>query len=103
MKYYRSIIPEWEETLTFNESTSYIIKPSTIFFFEIVDFVDSTHTEDEYASVGWRRIAWAFLKPVGANNILNVGKLLRLQLYDPPIPKPKSLPSVSVPCVSIFE
>ena len=86
--------------MTFNETTSYVIKPSTIFFFEIVDFVDSTHTDDEYASVGWHHIAWAFLKPVGANNTLNVEKLLRLQLYKP-LPKSKSVPNATVPCVSI--
>lgn len=99
-KFCRCIVPEWEETLTFNETTSYIVKPSTIFFFEVVDFVDSSHSEDDYASVGWRRIAWAFLKPFGSNDVLNVEKMLRLQLYNA-IPKSSNVPSVSVPCVSI--
>jgi hypothetical protein len=32
---------------------------------------------------GWHHVAWAFLKPVGANGVLNTGKQVRLQLYKP--------------------
>lgn len=32
---------------------------------------------------GWYHIAWAFLKPVGANGVLNTEKEVRLQLYKP--------------------
>jgi hypothetical protein len=39
---------------------------------------------------GWHHIAWAFLKPVGANGALNTEKQVRLQLYKPQrIRKPK--------------
>ncbi len=95
---FRSIIPEWDEILTFNESTSYIIKPSTVIFFEIVDFIDSSNSNADYTSVGWHHVAWAFLKPFGKNNVSNVEKMVRLQLY---YARAKSTPSASnSPCVS---
>lgn len=31
----------------------------------------------------WYKIAWAFLKPIGYNNILHIDKKIRLQLYKP--------------------
>jgi hypothetical protein len=33
--------------------------------------------------MGWYKIAWGFLKPVGANGVRNVNRKLRLQLYKP--------------------
>ena len=32
---------------------------------------------------GWHKVAWAFLKLIGANGNLNTNKKLRLQLYKP--------------------
>lgn len=31
----------------------------------------------------WYKIAWAFLKPIGYNNMLHIDKKIRLQLYKP--------------------
>jgi len=95
------IIPQWEETLTFNENSSRIIKPSTIFFFEVIDFIDSCNSDTEYSSIGWHRIAWAFLKPVTANDDRNVGRMLRLQLYQSDT-KNTSINKSNVPYVSVF-
>lgn len=96
--FFSSIIPEWEETVTFNENTSHIIKPSTVLFFEIVDFVDVSHSDAENASVGWHRIAWAFLKP---NKSTNFNKILRLQLYKAN-PKMTSISTSNVSSVSFL-
>lgn len=73
--YFSSLIPQWEETLIFNEDFNYIIdqQNNVIIFFEIVDFLTD----------GWYKIAWAFLKPQSKDGFLNVGKRVRLQLYKP--------------------
>lgn len=31
----------------------------------------------------WYKIAWAFLKPIGRNNVTHIDKKVRLQLYKP--------------------
>ncbi|XP_072266327.1 jouberin, partial [Pyxicephalus adspersus] len=47
---------------------------------------DNTITNSDFhvKEKGFHKIAWAFLKVVGANEVLNVDKKLRLQLYYPP-------------------
>lgn len=52
---------------------------------------------------GWHRIAWAFLKPCGPNNILNIDKRLRLQLYKPRHDKPYQGHSVCEKCDVSFK
>ncbi|KAK2826549.1 hypothetical protein Q5P01_020763 [Channa striata] len=88
----KSIIPEWEEQIIFNERFGYFVQekdesPRVILFFEILDFITM---EEARANVGadkhergFRKIAWAFLKLVGTNGVLNIDCKLRLQLFCP--------------------
>lgn len=104
---YKSMLPEWEEQILFNERFNYFLQddensPKVILFFEILDFL-SMHDAKANSDVqtqerGFRKICWAFLKLVGANGVLNVGGKLRLQLYYPP---PRSRTHLSV--VEIFD
>ncbi|MEE6524111.1 hypothetical protein FKM82_023347, partial [Ascaphus truei] len=56
--------------------------------FQILDFFSADNTDTNSAvqiqEKGFPKIAWAFLKLVGANEVLNVDTKLRLQLYYPP-------------------
>ncbi|KAK3916070.1 Jouberin, partial [Frankliniella fusca] len=85
----RSLTPIWEETLLFNEDIKHILQPqaSILILFEVLDCVSVDVAISKYEKLGtesgWHRIAWAFLKPRGANDILNIDKKLRLQLYKP--------------------
>jgi hypothetical protein len=51
---------------------------------------------------GWHHIAWAFLKPVGVNGVLNTEKEVRLQLYKPRRMRKLSCNSCDV-CYSLLE
>uniref|UniRef100_A0A1A7Y2E3 Abelson helper integration site 1 n=1 Tax=Iconisemion striatum TaxID=60296 RepID=A0A1A7Y2E3_9TELE len=89
----KSIIPEWQEQIIFNERFGYFVEqkdesPRVILFFEILDFITM---EEAKANIdvdkherGFRKIAWAFLKLVGTNDVLNIDSKLRLQLFCPP-------------------
>ncbi|XP_046995569.1 jouberin-like [Schistocerca americana] len=85
----RSSVPCWEELLVFNEDINYILtrNPPVIIIFEILDMIKLHHALTRYESqgskCGWHKIAWAFLKPLGANGHLNIDKKIRLQLYKP--------------------
>jgi hypothetical protein len=50
-------IPVWEEMITIKELTTASLAPSTILFFEVVDFSPAKRD-----APGWHYIAWAFLK-----------------------------------------
>ncbi|NXG52273.1 AHI1 protein, partial [Psilopogon haemacephalus] len=98
----KSTIPEWEEQLIFNKHFSYFIQnteesPQIILFFEILDFLSMdegrANSDVQIQECGFRKICWAFLKLVGANGVLNIGRKLRLQLYYPP-PRTKSQSNV---------
>ncbi|XP_068437045.1 jouberin isoform X2 [Clinocottus analis] len=90
----KSIIPEWQEQIIFNERFGYFVEqkdesPRVILFFEILDFITM---EEARANVdvdkherGFRKIAWAFLKLVGTNGVLNIDSKLRLQLFCTPL------------------
>ncbi|XP_067005671.2 jouberin [Anabrus simplex] len=83
----KSFIPAWEELLIFNEDMQYLLRndPKVLIMFEILDFVSSSVASLQYKKLGseggWHKVAWAFLKPVGASGHLNVEKKVRLQLY----------------------
>nr|CAD7263043.1 unnamed protein product [Timema shepardi] len=85
----RCIIPFWEELLVFNEDIEYLYKtdPPVVILFEILDFVNFSVASSQYKKLGseggWHKIAWAFLKPVGKNGVLNTEHKVRLQLYKP--------------------
>ncbi|KAK9534080.1 hypothetical protein VZT92_009153 [Zoarces viviparus] len=96
----KSIIPEWREQIIFNERFGYFVEqkdesPRVVLLFEILDFITM---EEARANVdvdqherGFRKIAWAFLKLVGTNGVLNIDSKLRLQLFGPP-PRAKRQP-----------
>ncbi|XP_036398069.1 jouberin [Megalops cyprinoides] len=90
---HKSTIPEWEEQIIFNERFGYFLQsdaesPRVMLFFEILDFMSMdearANLEVDHHERGFRKIAWAFLKLVGTNGVLNVDTKLRLQLYCPP-------------------
>ncbi|XP_023585681.1 jouberin isoform X3 [Trichechus manatus latirostris] len=106
-KQLKSRLPEWEEQIIFNENFPYLLRdfdesPKVILFFEILDFLSMdeirNNSEVQNQECGFRKIAWAFLKLLGANGNVNINSKLRLQLYYPPT-KPRSQSNV----VEIFD
>ncbi|XP_062952541.1 jouberin isoform X3 [Cynocephalus volans] len=106
-KQLKSRLPEWEEQIIFNENFPYLLQdfdesPKVILFFEILDFLSmdeiKSNSEIQNQECGFRKIAWAFLKLLGANGNANINSKLRLQLYYPPA-KPRSQSNV----VEVFE
>ncbi|XP_027981166.1 jouberin isoform X7 [Eumetopias jubatus] len=106
-KQLKSRLPEWEEQIIFNENFSHLLRdfdesPKVILFFEILDFLSMdeirNNSEVQNQECGFRKIAWAFLKLLGANGNVNINSKLRLQLYYPPT-KPRSQLNV----VEVFE
>ncbi|XP_047413558.1 jouberin isoform X3 [Sciurus carolinensis] len=106
-KQLKSRLPEWEEQIIFNENFPSLLRefdesPKVILFFEIVDFLSmdeiKNNSEVQNQECGFRKIAWAFLKLLGANGNANINSKLRLQLYYPPT-KPRSQLNV----VEVFE
>ncbi|KAF6112618.1 Abelson helper integration site 1 [Phyllostomus discolor] len=106
-KQLKSRLPEWEEQIIFNENFPYLLRdfdesPKVILFFEILDFlsIDEIRNNSEVRNqeCGFRKIAWAFLKLLGANGNVNINSKLRLQLYYPPA---KSRSHLNV--VEVFE
>ncbi|XP_010624853.1 jouberin isoform X5 [Fukomys damarensis] len=102
-----SRLPEWEEQIIFNEKFPYLLQdfdegPKVILFFEILDFLSmnevKSYAEARNQECGFRKIAWAFLKLLGANGNANINSKLRLQLYYPPT-KPRSQLNV----IEVFE
>ncbi|CAI9743200.1 jouberin-like isoform X2 [Octopus vulgaris] len=86
----KSTLPVWEELLLFNENYNYFVQldPKVIVFFEIVDFVSMNSASFRYQRQpphegGWYKIAWAFLKVIGANQKANTDTKVRLQLFQP--------------------
>ncbi|KAL4624023.1 jouberin [Arapaima gigas] len=86
-------VPLWDEQIIFNERFRYFLlddddNPRVMLFFEVLDFISmdeaKANMEADTHERGFRKIAWAFLKLVGANGVLNVDTKLRLQLYCPP-------------------
>ncbi|XP_017756430.1 PREDICTED: jouberin-like [Eufriesea mexicana] len=86
----KSIIPVWEEELIFEHDFNTLLKidnEQVVILFEIVDllsFAEASFNYDKFGHEGcWYKVAWAFLKPVGRNNVLHIDKKVRLQLYKP--------------------
>ncbi|KAK9872921.1 hypothetical protein WA026_020273 [Henosepilachna vigintioctopunctata] len=76
----RSLIPSWEETILINEEFNYIVteNENLMIFFELLDFMSLPALNEH--SKGWHKIAFAFLK-MGIPNSINLGEVIRLQLY----------------------
>ncbi|XP_076604762.1 jouberin isoform X1 [Chaetodon auriga] len=96
----KSIIPEWQEQIIFNERFGYFVQqnaesPRVLLFFEILDPITMeearANADVDKHERGFRKIAWAFLKLVGTNGVLNIDSKLRLQLFCPP-PRAKRQP-----------
>ncbi|CAN9502628.1 unnamed protein product [Ophioblennius macclurei] len=96
----KSSVPEWQEQIVFNERFGYFLQrnqhsPRVILFFEILDLVTMeearANVDVEKHERGFRKVAWAFLKIVGANGVLNIDRKLRLQLFCRP-PRAKRQP-----------
>ncbi|XP_060919571.1 jouberin isoform X1 [Labrus mixtus] len=96
----KSVVPEWCEQIIFNERFGHFVEqnddsPRVILFFEILDFITMeearTNADVDKQEGGFRKIAWAFLKMVGTNGVLNIDSKLRLQLFCPP-PRAKRQP-----------
>ncbi|XP_016770086.2 jouberin isoform X2 [Apis mellifera] len=86
----KSIIPIWEEELIFEHNFEELLKTDNeyvVILFEIIDLLSFAEASFNYDKFGhescWYKIAWAFLKPIGYNNILHIDKKIRLQLYKP--------------------
>ncbi|KAM5325634.1 jouberin isoform 2-T3 [Glossophaga mutica] len=104
-KQLKSRLPEWEEQIIFNENFPYLLRdfdesPKVILFFEILDFLSMdeirNNSEVRNRECGFRKIAWAFLKLLGANGNVNINSKLRLQLYYPPTKSRSHLDVVEV-------
>lgn len=89
----KSLIPTWEEQIIFNRPFGYFIdqsddSPKVLLFFEILGFISAekatANVDVEKHDEQPRTIAWAFLKIVGSNGVLNTDSKLNLQLYCPP-------------------
>ncbi|CAL7943597.1 unnamed protein product [Xylocopa violacea] len=86
----KSITPVWEEELVFECNFNELLKTDNeqvVILFEIVDLLSFAEASFNYDKFGnescWHKVAWAFLKPVGKNNVLHINKKVRLQLYKP--------------------
>nr|XP_060472719.1 jouberin isoform X5 [Panthera onca] len=106
-KQLKSRLPEWEEQIIFHENFPYLLRdsdesPKVILFFEILDFLSmdeiKNNSEIQSQECGFRKIAWAFLKLLGANGNVNINSKLRLQLYYPP-----TKPRYQLNVVEVFE
>ena len=69
----RGVNPSWREQLILMENYTTILSPKALILFEILDFGPTVPLKDARGGGGFYRIAWAFLKPIGAHNHLNVG------------------------------
>ncbi|KAG7263157.1 hypothetical protein CRUP_038030, partial [Coryphaenoides rupestris] len=99
----KSTVPEWEEQIVFNERFGHFLRdhgdaPRVILFFEVLDFMTmeeaKARANADKQERGFRKVAWAFLKLVGTNGVLNVDSKLRLQLFCPPPrarPQPRAI------------
>ncbi|KAK1793337.1 hypothetical protein P4O66_011725, partial [Electrophorus voltai] len=101
----KSTVPEWEEQVIFNERFGYFLQDGeessrVILFFEILDFMSMdkarANPSVDQNERGFRKIAWAFLKLVGTNGMLNINSKLRLQLYSSPPRTKKTTQTVEV-------
>ncbi|XP_076280813.1 uncharacterized protein LOC143209283 [Lasioglossum baleicum] len=84
----RSIVPVWEEEIVFEHDFDSLLKTDNdqvVILFEIIDLLGFAEASFNYDKFGheacWYKIAWAFLKPVGRNNVVHINRKVRLQLY----------------------
>lgn len=88
----KSLQPEWEEMLIFNEHpTHFTENEKLVIFFEVLDFPASasiaTKSHRQSTSLDsspWYKIAWAFILPSGKTGKTRMGEKCRLQLFQYP-------------------
>ncbi|XP_049643994.1 LOW QUALITY PROTEIN: jouberin [Suncus etruscus] len=104
-KQLKSRLPEWEEQIIFHENFLHLIQdsdesPKVILFFEILDFLSMdeirNNSDVRNQECSFRKIAWAFLKLLGANGNVNINSKRRLQLFYPPTKTRSQLSVVEV-------
>lgn len=80
----KSLVPKWDELILFNVDFSHLesLRSNLGVFFVIRDFVTMSlaNNQSKYKS-GWIDVAWAFLVPFPEGYPPNIGKKLRLQLF----------------------
>ncbi|KAJ0062812.1 hypothetical protein NL108_008094 [Boleophthalmus pectinirostris] len=91
----KTVIPEWQEQIIFNERFGWFVEnqeetPRVLLFFEILEIMSMeeaarANVDGHKHELGFKKIAWAFLKLVGTNGVLNIDSKLRLQLFCPPV------------------
>ena len=98
----KSLLPEWEETLIFNEHpTHFTNNEKLIIFFEVLDFPISTsmatmsHRQSQLDSSPWYKIAWGFVRPAGKIGTSQIGEKCRLQLFQYPRRRFRRLPETN--------
>ncbi|CAM9494399.1 unnamed protein product, partial [Hapterophycus canaliculatus] len=69
----QSSTPMWEEALVFAENYRRLLAPNALVLFELVDFAAALSRKDARKGGGLSKIAWAFLRPIGAGGECNVG------------------------------
>lgn len=84
----KSLQPEWEEMLIFNEHpTHFTDNEKLVIFFEVLDFPTSasraatSQWQTRLDISPWYKIAWAFLLPSGKMGKTQMGEKCRLQLF----------------------
>lgn len=98
----KSLQPEWEETLIFNEHpTHFVNNEKLIIFFEVLDFPTSSsmatmsHRQSQLDSSPWYKIAWGFVRPAGKIGKSQLGEKCRLQLFQYPRRRFRRLPETN--------
>ena len=101
----KSLQPEWEETLFFNEHpTHFTENEKLIIFFEVLDFPTSaskartSHWQVRLDSSPWYKIAWAFILPSGKTGKAKMGEKCRLQLFQYPKRRFRRSPDTTEVC-----
>ena len=98
----KNLLPEWEETLIFNEHpTHFVDNEKLIIFFEVLDFPTSasmatiSHRQSRLDSSPWYKIAWGFVRPAGKIGKSQMGEKCRLQLFQYPRRRFRRLPEAN--------
>jgi len=83
MRRMKSLIPQWENSIFYDQDYDHFLNPNVVFIFEIMEF--DTRDPTKYANTdGMKKIAWAFLHPLSESGRTNSEKRIRLQLYHYP-------------------
>ncbi|KAH6565989.1 hypothetical protein BASA60_009638 [Batrachochytrium salamandrivorans] len=76
--------PKWNEDIILNETYLHLVRPGRLILFEVLDMLSDFKNTKRCGTDGWHRVAWAFLKLVGAHGQSNTEQKMRLQLFKYP-------------------